>query len=285
MGYEFAIKRYRTEEKMKKHSFVICAYNESPYLENCILSIKNQEYKDESDILMCTSTPNDYVKGLAEKYDIPLIINPEKGDIQSDWNFAYNYCDSQYITLVHQDDVYNSKYAMRLFEAIKKFDDITIFYSRYRALVTREDAEEVQNDINCKLRNLLSFPMRFPVLQNKKGWKKAVLRFGNSICCSSVTYNKTLLGERDVFKSQLRYSLDWDTYYDFAKQKGRFYFDREILTFFRIHQSSTSMLCIENELREKEDYIMFCKMWPKFMAKMIMIFYKFAYQNYKKLKV
>lgn len=269
---------------MRRHSFAVCAYNESPYLEKCILSLLNQSYKDETEIVICTSTPNDYIQGIADKYDISLIINPNKGDIQSDWNFAYNYCDSQYVTLAHQDDVYDEKYVERLMRAADKYNDIVIFYSNYRALVTYGDVEEARNDINCKLRSILAFPMCIPFLQNKKIFKIGSLRLGNSVCCSSVTYNKNCLGNKDVFCSDLRYSLDWDTYLRLAYIKGRFFRDTKVLTYFRIHQKSTSMLCIENELREKEDYIMFCKLWPKFMAKFIMLFYKLAYCNYKSLK-
>ena len=39
-----------------KHTFVICAYKESAYLEECILSLKQQTVK--SNIIMITSTPN-----------------------------------------------------------------------------------------------------------------------------------------------------------------------------------------------------------------------------------
>ncbi len=269
---------------MKRHSFAICAYNESPYLEKCVLSLLNQKYKEESDVVMCTSTPNDYIKGIADKYNIPLIINPDKGDIQSDWNFAYNYCDSQYITLAHQDDVYDEKYTERLMKAINKYDDIVIFFSSYRTLITFGDKENARNDINCFLRNTLSSPMLISFLQNKKLWKNLILKLGCSICCSCVTYNKKIIGEKNVFRSELKSSLDWDTYLCLAPLKGRFYRDKEVLTYFRVHQKSTSMLCIENDLREKEDYIMFCKMWPKFMANLLIKFYKLAYNNYKNLK-
>lgn len=267
---------------MDKHSFVICTYKESPYLEQCILSLKRQ--KRPSKILISTSTPNAYVEALAVKYDIPVIVNPDPGDIQIDWNFAYNACDAQYVTLVHQDDKYSRVYSEHLFRAIEQYDDIAIFYSNYRALVTREDGEEVRNDINCRLRNLLCFPMRFSALQTRRGWKRATLRFGNSICCSSVTYNKTVLGHLDVFKSELRYCLDWDTFWEIAALRGRFYYDKRVLTYFRIHELATSMLCIRNHVREREDEIMFGKMWPRPIVKGIMHFYKLAYCNYKKLK-
>ncbi len=266
---------------MNIHSFVICAYEKSPYLEKCIQSLLAQ--KRASAIFMCTSTPNDYVNAMAYKYNIPLIVNSSKGDIQIDWNFAYNVCDSQYVTLVHQDDVYDSEYSAHLFAAIEKYNDISIFYSNYRSLISKEQ-EVVRNDINCRLRNMLCFPMRFPFLSTKKIWKKFTLRFGNSICCSSVTYNKAVLGNFDVFKSEMRFALDWDTYWQLAGREGRFYYDKSVLTYFRIHLQSTSMLCIENALREKEDYEMFQKIWIKPFAAILMKVYKLAYRNYKNLK-
>ena len=40
-----------------KHTFVICAYKESEYLEECVKSLLNQSVK--SNILMTTSTDNE----------------------------------------------------------------------------------------------------------------------------------------------------------------------------------------------------------------------------------
>ena len=41
------------------HTFAICAYKESPYLEECIQSLMNQTVK--SDILIATATPSKYM--------------------------------------------------------------------------------------------------------------------------------------------------------------------------------------------------------------------------------
>ena len=48
-----------------KHTFVICAYKESKYLEDCIRSLKAQEVK--SYIKIATSTPNEYIYSIANK--------------------------------------------------------------------------------------------------------------------------------------------------------------------------------------------------------------------------
>lgn len=42
---------------IEMHTFVVLAYKESVYLEDCILSCINQNYK--SNVVIATSTPND----------------------------------------------------------------------------------------------------------------------------------------------------------------------------------------------------------------------------------
>ena len=44
-----------------KHVFAVCAYKDSPYLEQCIRSLKAQTVP--SHIIICTSTPSSYMTG------------------------------------------------------------------------------------------------------------------------------------------------------------------------------------------------------------------------------
>ena len=50
----------------KLHTFVVLAYKESKYLEDCIKSVLNQKY--ESKVVVATSTPNKYIEKLANRY-------------------------------------------------------------------------------------------------------------------------------------------------------------------------------------------------------------------------
>ncbi|MFQ9396492.1 MAG: glycosyltransferase [Lachnospiraceae bacterium] len=82
---------------MIKHTFVICAYKESEYLEECIKSIKNQSIK--SKVIITTSTDNLFIRELAEKYAIKLYIADHKSNIASDWNYAYSKVNTPYVTI------------------------------------------------------------------------------------------------------------------------------------------------------------------------------------------
>ena len=55
------------------HTFAVCAYKESPYLKECLESLVNQTVK--TNIIIATSTPNEYIDKLAEKYGIKVYVN------------------------------------------------------------------------------------------------------------------------------------------------------------------------------------------------------------------
>ena len=116
----------------KQHTFVICAYQESEYLEECIRSLMRQTVKSE--ILMATSTPNPYIKKVSEKYAIPLYVNTGERGITQDWNFAYRQAKTPLVTIAHQDDVYAKNYTELVLEYLKKSRDPLLLFTDYGEL-------------------------------------------------------------------------------------------------------------------------------------------------------
>ena len=170
----------------KKHTFAICAYKESEYLEDCIKSVLNQEIK--TNCLIATSTPNDKIKSLAKKYKIPYYIRDGKSDIKDDWNFAYNHAKTELVTIAHQDDVYEPNYTKEL---LGHYNEKALMYdSNFYPFKNCVQG----NDINCTIKSIIKTLFRNKFVSSIKFFKMASLAFGNSINCPSVTYNKKLLG-------------------------------------------------------------------------------------------
>ena len=256
------------------HTFAICAYKESPYLEECIKSLKSQTLKTR--LIMCTSTPNDYIKNLAEKYSIPLFVREGESGIKEDWNFAYNSADTEYVTVAHQDDTYNADYVRTLAETVRKQGtDFSMAFTGYRPLKNGQ----VTTDINCRMRALLRSPMRIKFLSERRFMRKAILCLGNSICCPSVMYNKKKLGS-DIFTSDMKFNIDWDTFLKLAEADAPFLYTPKVLFYYRVHDGATSKEFIENNNRVKEDTAMFRKFWGRTVTKLIMKFYVKAYKTY-----
>lgn len=265
------MKEDKIKELAKKHTFAICAYKESEYLEECVKSVVNQEIK--TNYLIATSTPNDKIKNIAEKYNIPYYVRDGKSDIQDDWNFAYNNAKSELVTLAHQDDVYCQNYTK---EILKNYSEDTLMYSTdYNTL----KKDKIQDDSNNTIKNLLKIFVRNKTLSKFKFFKVITLAFGNPIECPSVTYNKHKLGE-NLFDSELKFGLDWDIFLKIAKMKGRALYIPKKLINYRVHDGATTKAFIVDNRRLTEDTIMFNKFWPKWITKIIMKFYVKSYKAY-----
>lgn len=257
------------DSKMSKydHTFAICAYKESPYLEECIKSVIEQ--KIPSKVIMVTSTPNAYIDQLCKKYDIPLTINDGESGIVQDWNFAYKMSDTKYVTIAHQDDVYLPDYTFELLNKARQTGNMIIAFTDYAEL--REGVVTTKNQM-LRIKRILLAPLKILWFQKSVFVRRRILSFGCPICCPSVMFAKeNLSGE--VFQKGYRSDEDWQAWEKLSKCKGYFVYVDKILMYHRIHEESETSIIIGDNARIIEDYEMFCKFWPKPLAKLLVKFY------------
>lgn len=253
----------------KLHTFVILAYKESGYLENCINSVLNQRYKSE--VIIATSTPNSYIKDIADKYNLEVFINPNMGKgIGYDFDFAISCASTDLVTIAHQDDLYEAKYSEKVVASYKKYSDSLIIFSDYYEI---RNKQKVFTNTNLKIKRILMSLVRFHSISKLKFVKRSCLAIGNAICCPAVTFVKKNIKYQDVFSCNMRCDIDWYAWERLSKEKGRFVFIKECLMGHRVHEESTTTEIISNNIRTKEDLIMFEKFWPKPIANLLNKFY------------
>lgn len=249
------------------HTFVVCAYKESPYLEECICSLKNQTLK--SKIIIETSTPNVHIEKIAKKYNVDVYINSGEGGITQDWNYGYAQANSKYITIAHQDDVYEPKFLENALEALEKAEKPLIHFTNYGEI---RNGNRIDSNILLKIKRLMLLPLKYRVNSDKIFVRRKILSFGSPICCPSVTYVKENLPEK-IFKNGFRSCEDWEAWEMISKLSGEFLYNKEILMYHRIHEESETSAIIGDNARSAEEYEMYCKFWPKWIAKIILFFY------------
>lgn len=255
---------------MKSHTYAICAYKESPYLEECIKSIKKQNVSSE--ILIATSTPNEYIKMLCDKYDIPLFVNQGEKGITQDWNFAYQMAKTDFVTIAHQDDIYLPNYTEIIQRLIEKAKTPLILFTDYAEL--RNDKIVKSNKL-LRVKRIMLFPLRMKCLWNSRFVRRRILSLGSPIACPAVTYAKDNLPDK-IFKAGFRSDEDWEAWEMLSKRKGAFAYDKEIGMCHRIHEESETSIILGDNARIEEDFIMYCKFWPKPIAKILARLYSTA---------
>lgn len=255
------------------HTYVLCAYKESKYLEECVKSLLSQTVK--SNILIATSTPNEHISAVAQKYSIPLYINDGEKGIGGDWNFAYSKAQTPLITIAHQDDIYEPTYTEEMLKFVNKSKDPIIYFCGYSEL---RNGIKTYSNTNLKIKKILLSPLKLKMLWKCKFVRRRVLSLGNSICCPAVTYIANKVGARPFTNDYLS-NIDWQQWEMLSRKKGSFVYNKKPLMCHRIHEESTTTEIIGDSKRMQEDFDILCKFWPKWIAKIISRLYSKSEQS------
>ncbi|MDD4698758.1 MAG: glycosyltransferase [Oscillospiraceae bacterium] len=246
------------------HTFVVCAYKESSYLDECLRSLEAQTVK--SNIIISTSTPSEYIDRIAEQHGVSVYVNGGDKGLGLDWNFGYSCAKTPIITLAHQDDVYEKEYCKKALLYINKSKHPLIFFTDYSEI---RNGNIVHDNKLLKIKRFLLMPMRVRAFQKSRWIRRRVLSMGCPICCPSVTFFAPNL-PKVIFDKKYLSNADWQAWEKFSKLKGDFlYCFSKPLMYHRVHEESTTSDIIGNNQRTQEDFAMYCKFWPRFIAKML----------------
>lgn len=230
------------------HTFVILAYKESDDLEDCIKSVLKQSVK--SNIVIATSTPNDYITDLASQYGIGVMVNETESNKGNDYNFALSTFNTKLITIVHQDDLYHRNYAKEVIKCYEKNKDANIIFTDYYEI--HKDVK-VKHSLTLLKKKFKILPLKHRIFQNKKYFKIRSLKYGQAFCTSSVTFvrNRSI---KNFFPTNLTYYNDWQGFINFANKKNtRMVYLNKKLVGYRIYDKEINMdMIIEKENILKE---------------------------------
>ena len=258
------------------HTFVVCAYKKSPYLQACLESLQSQTVL--SQIRLVTSTPSDWLQNMAEKFMVKYIINPEAGrGIAADWNFALHCAETPFCTIAHQDDLYLPAYAERVVAALERYKDSLICFTDYADRIMPEDIV-MANRLYLHIKRLLLLPFILKSAWSSVFVKQWILRFGNAICCPSVTYNlRNLPGLQ--FDSEYSVNLDWAMWLRLASVPGSFCYVPHHLMQHRLSETMETSFAIADRRRFEEDQKIFRQLWPRAIADFLLHFYAKSYES------
>ena len=250
------------------HTFVIPipTHKESLYLEECILSLKQQTVK--SKVLITTPAPSDFIKGMATKYGVELLVNDTSSGVASDWNFALSSVKTQYCTIAHQDATYHPEYSERMLNAARKNEDSQIVFCDYLDFIKETTA--VWSPL-LLIKRIILLPFYIKNNWRARFVKRSALTLGCSICNSSVLYNLKNLKD---FKFCPQYEVchEWQAWLKIACEPGSFVLVPRQLVTNRIPSATPKL-----QQRSQEDFRIFQQLWGNLPAKFLMLFYSHSY--------
>jgi glycosyltransferase involved in cell wall biosynthesis len=257
---------------MNQLTFVVPAYKNSPYLEECIQSLLAQTIPCR--IIITTSTPNEAIRALSRKFEIPLIENNQGGSITKDWGFALTQAHKNIVTLAHQDDLYDPLYAEKILSTFNAHPQCAIAFTDSSELINCTIYKNNKRELIKKILRKIAFGMGDTI--NSKAQYRLLLGFGCPIPCPSVAYNFNILNNFS-FSDKFSVNLDWDAWSRMANDGYPISYIRAGLVTHRIHADAETQKGIKENRREKEDLEIFLRYWPPFFAKILLRLYKYSY--------
>lgn len=251
---------------------MVPAYGESPYLCECLDSLKSQSIS--ADVLIVTSTPNKAIELAALQYGLPVLVNPNGGTIANDWNFALKQGQSHLLVLAHQDDIYHSDFAKRTFDFFARHQNCALAFTDSNELISNQLMVNNSRELVKKFLRKIAFGFKQTIHRNFHF--RLLLGLGCSISCPSVIFNRTVIPDF-CFSDDFSVNLDWDAWSRLGKSGVKFGYIRGDLLTHRIHAGAETQLGIADQRREREDSIIFLRYWPPFIAKLLLKFYKLGY--------
>lgn len=242
------------------HTFAVCAYEKNKYLETAVHSVVNQTVK--SNVVIVTGTPNEHIYRIAQKYDVPVLVNYSEDAKTGTGNaeFAFRSVNTEFITLVHQDDYYAPEYAEEILKKAKGKDPIIAFTECFEI---RKGKRVYRNKL-LKVKELMDIGFR--IFPRSKFVRKMVLSFGSAICCPAVTYAKKAYTNFEFDDSFSGGCGDWEAWLRLSDLDGDFLCVHKPLVGHRIHEESDTSKLIGNDLRGQDELRILKSRWPEWFA-------------------
>ena len=103
-----------------KISIIIPAYNAAKYIKRCVMSLKNQTYKN-IEIIVINDGSTDNTLDIINDLDI-IVIDKENGGVSSARNMGLDRCTGDYIIFVDADDYVEKNYLEDIVNVINEYN-------------------------------------------------------------------------------------------------------------------------------------------------------------------
>ena len=256
---------------MNDHEFVVPVFGDSPYLGRCVDSLLRQTVG--SSIILSTSTPTRSVRAFADGAGLELRVNPVGAGIGSDWNFALQHARARFVTLAHQDDLYEPEFLRSTLELFGRFEGARLCFTGH---VEVDDEGRATTSRVSVAKRLLAHTILGSRTLISAGRLRAFLSLGNPLPCSSVTLDREGLGAFR-FDETLASNLDWEAWLRLAGQGERFVHAPQPLVGRRRNPLTATSRLIRDGRRRREDEMLFRRLWPSPIAYVIAQVYRLSY--------
>ena len=220
-------------------TIAIPIYNGARFLREAIESLLAQSYDDFTLLGIDDASTDDSV-AIASSFDrVRVVRNPARLGLAANWNRAIGLCESEYLVIAHQDDVYSPRYLERMAAVIDAHP--RAFAAHCKSATTDDPATRFKDRF---------WPRGAGVVEREPAEELAILRQGNYVIAPSVILRRSALP--GLFDTRYEFVVDWDFWLRGLSAGRTLVGVNERLVSFRRHEE-TATLASERTMRRYEE--------------------------------
>lgn len=231
MSGEKTIKEQRKEQPLV--SIITPSFNQGQFIEETILSVKNQGYPNVEHIIVdggSTDNTLEILKKYESTYDMRWISERDEGQYDA-INKGFRKAKGDILGWINSDDVYVS-------DAISKIVDCFIAHTEAEVLYGGWYHINEKNSILMARQRVRPFDLKR-------------LRRYDFINPSATFIRASIIHEGFFLDHSIAHFGDWDWYLRIASAGWKFYFLDEKLCYFRIHSNSRIAMLDKSEAKKQ----------------------------------
>lgn len=243
-----------------KVSICIPIFNGERFLEECLLSVKNQTFKD-FEIVFSDDKSTDLSLNIVEKFlrdsswiKSKVVINDIRG-IGENWNNCLRNASGEFIKFLFQDDLLESTCLEKMVDFLDLNNNVALVGSKRSFIVSHNN---VSSNINEWIKTYSDLQKEFRIdgeffLFDQSLFKRLDFleiprnKIGEP---STVMFRKEVIEKVGFFRNDLEQSLDYEYWYRILKYYNIAILDEKLVK-FRLHPQQATIV---NKNRSIQDY-------------------------------
>lgn len=215
-------------------------YNGARFLREALTSILGQTHRDVT-LLCLDDASSDDSAAIAASLGVRVLRNEQRLGLAANWNRALDLCESEFLVIAHQDDVYAPQFLERMIGVLDRHPNA--FAAHCKSLAIDEHGHEIA-DPAARFKE--SF---WPRGEHECETQLAALRRGNFVIAPSVMLR---MPARLRFDERYQFVTDWDYWLRGLLAGAPLIGLNERLVSFRRHPE-TATLASERTMRRYEE--------------------------------
>lgn len=220
-------------------SICIPNYNSEKYIAYTLESVFGQSYHDFRLYIIDNCSTDKSLEIISRFKDsrIQILENKRHLSITENFNNCVSQCETEYLCIMHADDIYASDYLEVMHRALAKYPKAGIAHCDFSVI---DEQNRVINHFRSNLKrqklplNSCSYFMRTPIEE------LPLLLKVPYIICPAVMYRKSIFEKVGMFNANYRQVEDWDFFVRVLLNDIPILFVNEKLFYNRIHDSATN---------------------------------------------